>query len=419
MRGGKTRDFTLETGDQKISKGGLNFGLDMRRKKGEPNAKGRVGAKSMKRRNETTIVLGVKDNPIPPGRKVTKRVGVKNREVLLELLLLLGIKATIGQVGQEQFTIHVESVRTNGMMNKDTTIRTRSKPGKDRTSGGIHNHVGRIMDVTLKVLPGRALAEGRKRRAVGKQGRETRRIGKTNALMRRPGRIRSTRNRWNRIGGWRRSCRFGGGQTTRKRKSRKSTRSRKNSKWLSTKKTRCKGRRTSSGRMSGTGQRSNAGSTRGVAEKNSGWRHRRETHSATERRGNASTRQAAGVRRRQATSGSQSRGVSRGSRSGRICDSQRGCVRGDTGSGRSRWRASRSQSAGRSGAKGTDKGSDVVVKNREINRRRTDGRRSVRTSSGESRGRDRDTDAESSAKETTSLAREDNKNRKRGLGIGG
>jgi hypothetical protein len=292
MRGGKTRDFTLETGDQKISKGGLNFGLDMRRKKGEPNAKGRVGAKSMKRRNETTIVLGVKDNPIPPGRKVTKRVGVKNREVLLELLLLLGIKATIGQVGQEQFTIHVESVRTNGMMNKDTTIRTRSKPGKDRTSGGIHNHVGRIMDVTLKVLPGRALAEGRKRRAVGKQGRETRRIGKTNALMRRPGRIRSTRNRWNRIGGWRRSCRFGGGQTTRKRKSRKSTRSRKNSKWLSTKKTRCKGRRTSSGRMSGTGQRSNAGSARGVAEKNSGWRHRRETHSATERRGNASTRQA-------------------------------------------------------------------------------------------------------------------------------
>jgi hypothetical protein len=84
---------------------------------------------------------------------------------LLELFLLFHIKPTIGQIGQEERTIHVNGIRADGMMNKNTMIGPRSNPRNDRTSDSIHNHIAGVMDITLKILPSGALTKGRKRGA--------------------------------------------------------------------------------------------------------------------------------------------------------------------------------------------------------------------------------------------------------------
>jgi hypothetical protein len=168
VRRRKTRRFALKTGSKEIRKGRLNLGLDMRRKKRKPNAQRVVVAKGMEGGNETTIILSVLNDEIPPGRKVADSVGVQHRKELAKLFLSLGVETTIGEIGQEEFTIHLNCIRANGMMDKNTVVRTRSRPREDGTSSGIDNHVGGIMDVTLKVLPVSTLPKLRKSGAVSK-----------------------------------------------------------------------------------------------------------------------------------------------------------------------------------------------------------------------------------------------------------
>jgi hypothetical protein len=122
----------------------------------------------MEKRNESTIVLTMKDNTIPPRGKVTKSIDSKSRKKLLELFLLLQIKATIGQIGQEERTVHMNGVRANGVMDKKTMIGPRGNPRNNRASNSIHNHIRGVMNVALKVLPCGALAKRRKRRAFSK-----------------------------------------------------------------------------------------------------------------------------------------------------------------------------------------------------------------------------------------------------------
>jgi hypothetical protein len=127
------------------------------------------------------------NDKIPPGGEVANSVGVKRRKIFAKLFLSLGVKASIGQVRQEELTIHVNGA--NGMVNEDTMGRTRSRPRKDRSSVGINDHVGGIMNVALEVLPDSTLPKRRESRTSTKQGRETQRIGEASALMRVPGRI--------------------------------------------------------------------------------------------------------------------------------------------------------------------------------------------------------------------------------------
>jgi hypothetical protein len=158
--GSKTSsDFAFETGNYEVGKGGLDFQLYVSRKEREPDPKRIVRAKGMKRRDEATIVLSMQDDTIPPGGKIAKSIGIKGGEELLKLLLLFRIEATIGQIGKEKGTIHMNSIRTNGMVNKNTMVGPRSDPRNNRSSCRIDNHIGGVMDITLKVLPGGTLTK--------------------------------------------------------------------------------------------------------------------------------------------------------------------------------------------------------------------------------------------------------------------
>jgi hypothetical protein len=92
-RGRKTRSFAFQAGGKEIGESCLNLTLDMRRKKGKPNAKRVIVTKSMEGGNESTIVLSMLNDTIPPGREVANGIGVKRRKKLAKLLLSLGVEA--------------------------------------------------------------------------------------------------------------------------------------------------------------------------------------------------------------------------------------------------------------------------------------------------------------------------------------
>jgi hypothetical protein len=168
MRGIETRNLVLKTGNNKVGKGSLDLDLKMAWKERKPNTERVVVTKSMERRNIATIVLTMKYNTIPPRGKITESISSKGRKELLELLLLLQVKPTIGQIGKEEGTIHVDSVGANRVMDKNTMIGPRCNPRNNGASDSIHNHVSGIMDITLKILPSGTLTIGRKRGAFGK-----------------------------------------------------------------------------------------------------------------------------------------------------------------------------------------------------------------------------------------------------------
>jgi hypothetical protein len=89
----------------------------MRRKERKPDAQRIVVAKSVERRDKTTIVLSVLNNTVPPGRKVREGMRIQRRKVLEEVLLLLHVKATRRKIGQEEFSIHMDGIGANRMMN--------------------------------------------------------------------------------------------------------------------------------------------------------------------------------------------------------------------------------------------------------------------------------------------------------------
>jgi hypothetical protein len=99
VRGGKTREATLNATDKEVRKSGLNLGLNMRGKKIKPDAKRTVRTKGVKRRNEATIILGVLNNTIPPVGKVGDSGGIKDGKLRLELFLVPRIKTVSGDVG--------------------------------------------------------------------------------------------------------------------------------------------------------------------------------------------------------------------------------------------------------------------------------------------------------------------------------
>jgi hypothetical protein len=117
VRGGKTREATLNATDKEVRKSGLNLGLNMRGKKIKPDAKRTVRTKGVKRRNEATIILGVLNNTIPPVGKVGDSGGIKDGKLRLELFLVPSIKTAIGDVGEKEFAIHMNSRCVNRMMN--------------------------------------------------------------------------------------------------------------------------------------------------------------------------------------------------------------------------------------------------------------------------------------------------------------
>jgi hypothetical protein len=98
----------------------------------------------------------VLNNTIPPGRKVKDGMRVKGRKVLEELLLLFHVKATRRMMGQEEFTIHMNGVGANRVMNQHAMVRARSHPKENGDRANINNQVVGIMDVALEILPGGA-----------------------------------------------------------------------------------------------------------------------------------------------------------------------------------------------------------------------------------------------------------------------
>jgi hypothetical protein len=214
MRRSQARDLAFETSGKEVGKGSLNFSLDMRRKKREPNAQRIVVTKSVEGRNITTIVLSVLNNTVPPGRKIGESMSIEGRKVLEEVLLLLYVKATRRKIGQEEFTIHVDGVGANRMMNQGTMVRTWSDPRNDGTRTNINDHVVRIMDVALEILPGGASTKFRERRTLIQERFKAKGIGEPDTLSRIPGRIRdgSTSSR-------RRSRRSSGSSSRRSRAS--------------------------------------------------------------------------------------------------------------------------------------------------------------------------------------------------------
>jgi hypothetical protein len=186
----------------------------MRRKKREPNAQRIVVTKSVEGRNITTIVLSVLNNTVPPGRKIGESMSIEGRKVLEEVLLLLYVKATRRKIGQEEFTIHVDGVGANRMMNQGTMVRTWSDPRNDGTRTNINDHVVRIMDVALEILPGGTSTKFRERRTLIQERFKAKGIGEPDTLSRIPGRIRdgSTSSR-------RRSRRSSGSSSRRSRAS--------------------------------------------------------------------------------------------------------------------------------------------------------------------------------------------------------
>jgi hypothetical protein len=196
MRPSKTRGLAFETGSKKVSEGSLNLSLYMSRKRGKPNGEWLVVTKSVKWRNEATMILHMLDNAIPPRGKIKKRVNSECGKVLLKLFLSLGIKAMVGQVGKEKVLVHMNRRSTNREIKDNTMIRMGSIPRDNGTGDRINNHIGKVMDIALKVLPGGTVT--RRSRVVGtllKKGSKTKRKGETFMLKGVPGGVQG---RWGR-----------------------------------------------------------------------------------------------------------------------------------------------------------------------------------------------------------------------------
>jgi hypothetical protein len=216
MRARETGGPSLQARGKEIGKGGLHFSLNVSRERVKPDTKGTIVTKGMQRRNKTTMVLSVLDDAIPPGREIEKGISGKGRKMLLKLLLSLGVETAIRQVGKEEGFIEVNRGSANGIVENETVIGTRSKPGNNGASRSIHNHVGWVMNVALEVLPGGASTMRRKSRALSKKRTETQRVREASATIGIPGGIRSGirrerrwsrgrsrgRNRLRRVRGW-------------------------------------------------------------------------------------------------------------------------------------------------------------------------------------------------------------------------
>jgi hypothetical protein len=96
-------------------------------------------AKRVQRGNKTTKGLSVLQHAIPPKREVGDGSRIKNRKLGLKLLVVASVKATIGKVRKKKLAIHVDGRSTDGMIENDTIVGTRSNPRKDGTRGDIDN----------------------------------------------------------------------------------------------------------------------------------------------------------------------------------------------------------------------------------------------------------------------------------------
>jgi hypothetical protein len=189
VRGGKTGCATLNAYNKEVSKGCLSLSLNVRREKFKPDAERTMGTERVQGGNKTTKGLSMLHHTVPPEREVGDGGRVKKRKLGLKGFVVASVKATIGKVGKKKLAVHVYSRSTNGVMDKDTIVGTRSNPRKDGTGGNIDNQRIGGMDVTLKILPSGALLKRRKGRAISKERRETQRIRKTGAISGVPGRI--------------------------------------------------------------------------------------------------------------------------------------------------------------------------------------------------------------------------------------
>jgi hypothetical protein len=212
----KTRRLALKAGGKKISKGGLHFSLNMKREKVKPKTKRAVVAKRVEWGDETTVVLGVLNDTIPPSREIKKRVSSEGRKVLLKVLLILGVEATIRHISKEEVLVQVDDRSTDRIVKKHAMIGTRGKPGDNGAGGSIDNHIQGIMHIALIIVPGSTLTRrGRSgTRAMSKEGAETQGVREAGALNGIPGRIR----RWSGVSRRsRRRSRSGSGSGSRSR----------------------------------------------------------------------------------------------------------------------------------------------------------------------------------------------------------
>jgi hypothetical protein len=88
----------------------------MGREEVEPDAEGTMWTERVERRNETTVVLRVLNNPIPPVREVGDGGRIKDGKLGLKLLLVASIKAFIRHVSEKELAIHVNSRSAERMM---------------------------------------------------------------------------------------------------------------------------------------------------------------------------------------------------------------------------------------------------------------------------------------------------------------
>jgi hypothetical protein len=191
MGGRETGEFTLDTDNEEVSEGSLNFSLNMWREEIKPDAKGTMRAERVERWNETTVVLRVLDNPIPPVGEVGDGSRVKDRKFGLKMLLVASIKPFVRHVSKKKFAIHMNSRSAEGMMDQNAVVGTRGCPGEDGASMDVDKQSVCSINIALKVVPSGTLAKRRKGRTFSKKRRETQRVGETNTLSRIPGGIRS------------------------------------------------------------------------------------------------------------------------------------------------------------------------------------------------------------------------------------
>jgi hypothetical protein len=115
--GGETGEFTLDADNEEVSKGSLSLSLNMRREEVEPDAEGTMGMERVERWNETTVVLRVLNNPIPPVREVGDGGRIKDGKLGLKLFLVASIKPFIRHVSKKELAIHVNSGSAERMVN--------------------------------------------------------------------------------------------------------------------------------------------------------------------------------------------------------------------------------------------------------------------------------------------------------------